>query len=355
MDTDTGDANWQQIRAMDDEMTLSLIIPALNEEQHIADCIRSVVTDDVTEIFVVDGGSTDRTRTIVQSLREEFPALSLVDNSEGRTAASGMNLGLARATGDVIVRLDAHATYGDNYLSKLVTALETYQAHVTGGVFLPKPQTNSVFGRAVAASLVGRWVMGGAGFRSGGAEGLEVDTVPFGCYRASILQAVGGFNQSLRRSQDFDLYERIRKAGGKIVLVPSAEIEYRARSGIWENVKYNFWNGYWIGFPRVTTGTRFSARHFVPFIALLLFLLLLGIGAATGTWLPLMLAFGAYIIVLGAATWEARQYGPTVAALIPLVTCGTHGLYAAGTAAGIVSGVLHRIGSLQFSGHGSRR
>lgn len=331
-----------RLTLMEGRMTLplTLIVPARNEEKFIESCLRSVMTEDVTQVLVVDGGSTDRTCEVVLSMVKDFPVLELIDNSVGKTAATGMNLGLARATGDVIVRLDAHATYCDSYLTKLASALDTHLADVTGGVFVPTPQSGTVFGRAVAASLVGRWVMGGAGFRSGGIEGLEVDTVPFGCYRASILRAVGGYNEALHRSQDYDLYERIRRAGGKIVLVPSAEVAYRARSGVWENIKYNFWNGYWVGFPRVAIGTRFAWRHFVPVIALMLCLILACIGLLTGVWLPLATAFAGYMLVPLAAAWEARRSGLAVAALIPIITLGTHGLYALGTLCGIVAGSL---------------
>jgi glycosyltransferase involved in cell wall biosynthesis len=320
---------------------ITVIVPTYNEADFIEDCLSSMMDDLVTEVLVVDGGSSDGTREIVKGLTVRYPSLRLLDNPR-RTTASAMNIGLETATGDVIVRLDAHSLYPPGYIARLTGVLQEHEADVTGGVWDAVPRKATVFGRAIAASLVNKWVMGNAGFRVGGGEVRAVDTVPFGCWRADTLRRAGGYNEDLARSQDYDLVQRLRSMGAKILLVPDVTIKYKARSGVWENVKYTFWNGYWVGHPVAAWGVKFSTRHLVPAGACLAGAALLGVCAVLASPWPLMLA-SPYGIVLLAAAVEARDRPAPVVALMPLVAAGTHVLYGLGTLWGLVKGVLARV------------
>ena len=74
---------------------------------------------DDLEILLVDGMSIDNTRSIIASYTSIYPFIRLIDNPN-RTAPWAMNIGIKSAKGDVIMRLDAHATYEKNYFSSLV-------------------------------------------------------------------------------------------------------------------------------------------------------------------------------------------------------------------------------------------
>lgn len=319
---------------------VSVIMPTYDEAPFVEDCLVSVMDDVISEVLVVDGGSTDGTREIVNGLAARYPRLRLIDNPR-RTAASAMNIGLANATGDIVVRLDAHSVYPPGYVARLTSVLRERDADVTGGVIVAAPRKATAFGRAVAASLVNRWVMGNTGFRVGGGDVRAVDTVPFGCWRAETLRRAGGYNEALTRSQDYDLSQRLHEMGATILLVPDVLIEYKARSGVWENVRYNFWNGYWVGHPLAASGVRFSARHLVPAVACLGGAALVGACAVLASPVPLMLA-APYGLVLLAAAVAARDQSPAVVALMPLVTAGTHVLHGLGTLWGLVKGALAR-------------
>src|SRR4051812_44773787 len=83
---------------------VSVIVPVLNEERYIGDCLRTILTQDyprdLMEILVVDGLSTDHTREIVQSLARQDNRIHLVLSPRRRTPFS-MNMGVAAATGEV--------------------------------------------------------------------------------------------------------------------------------------------------------------------------------------------------------------------------------------------------------------
>lgn len=319
---------------------ITVIVPTYNEGLYVEDCVASVMDDAIGEVLVVDGGSTDGTRDAVTRLMARYPEVRLLDNPR-RTAASAMNIGLAAAAGDIIVRLDAHSVYPEGYIRRLTSVLRDRGADVTGGVIVAAARRPTAFGRAVAASLVNRWVMGNTGFRVGGGDIRPVDTVPFGCWRTTTLRRAGGYNEELFRSQDYDLSQRLQAMGATILLVPDVVIEYKARSGVWENVRYNFWNGFWVGYPLAGWHVRFSARHLVPGVACLGGLLLVGTSWAVGSARPLLPAL-AYGVVLVMSAFEARRSGAAVVALMPFVTAGTHLLHGAGMLWGLLRGAAGR-------------
>ncbi len=97
------------------------------------------------EILVVDGGSDDGTR----DLAARFGGRVRVIDNPGVTAASAMNVGLAAAVSDLIVRADAHTLYATDYVRRSVEVLEGSGADWVGGRMVPVGR--SAFGRAVAA------------------------------------------------------------------------------------------------------------------------------------------------------------------------------------------------------------
>ncbi|MDQ1353983.1 MAG: hypothetical protein QG657_4292, partial [Acidobacteriota bacterium] len=106
---------------------VSIIMPCYNEENFIASAIETLVDDYVlehTEILVVDGQSTDQTPAIVTEFMEKGTPIKLLEN-EKKLQCHGLNLGISKAVGEFIVRVDAHSTYPEGYVKKLVQLLET--------------------------------------------------------------------------------------------------------------------------------------------------------------------------------------------------------------------------------------
>jgi len=246
----------------------SIIMPCRNEEIFISQCIDSIIANnyphDKLQVLVIDGRSTDRTREIVEGYVKEFPFITLLDNPD-KIQTLATNIGICLAEGKFILRMDAHAEYPRDFISKSVSWIKKSEADCVGGLMVTKPGNKSHNAKAISLALSHPFGVGNAHFRIGSQEPKYVDTVPFGCYRKNLFEKVGLFNEKLNRTDDIEFNLRLKKAGGKILLVPEIQSYYYARSNLWELVKQNFGNGFWILYSLRFAKIPFSGRHLVPF------------------------------------------------------------------------------------------
>ena len=198
-------------------MMLSVICPIYNEAKYIDVCIQSILFQDYPkdclEVLFVDGMSKDGTRDIVENYARQYPFIHLLNN-EKRIVPIAMNIGIKVSKGDVIMRLDAHAQYPANYFSVLVKALETIDADNVG-VLNKTPKT-----LAIGEVLSNKFGVGNSTFRLGVDKVMEVDTVPFGCWKREVFDKYGVYDERLIRNQDIELNKRIVRGGGHIYIVP---------------------------------------------------------------------------------------------------------------------------------------
>lgn len=263
---------------------LSVIVPIYNEEKYIAKCLDSILEQDFPkddmELLLCDGMSKDRTREIITEYQNRYPWIKLLDNPK-RIAPCAMNVGIEAAKGDIIMRLDAHASYENNYFSALVRALDVYGADNVGAVCRTDVLNKNMKTLAIREVLSNKFGVGNSTFRTGINGAQEVETVPFGCWRREVFNKYGLYDTRLVRNQDIELNKRIIRGGGKIVIIPDTSCTYLARETWSALSKNNYGNGKWniltVFYTR--TFSSLSLRHFVP----LLFLLSLIV--------PLLLAF----------------------------------------------------------------
>lgn len=287
---------------------LSVICPIYNEEKYIAKCIDSMLEQDYPkedlEIILVDGMSTDNTRKIVEGYVSNYPFIKLIDNPN-RIAPWAMNIGIKEAKGEVIMRLDAHATYEKNYFSALAYGLSKYNADNIGSVCKTDVLNKTPKTLAIKEVLSNKFGVGNSTFRTG-IEGVqEVETVPFGCWRRDVFDKYGYYDTRLVRNQDIELNKRIIRGGGKIVIIPDTFCTYLARETYKALAKNNYGNGKWnILTVYYTKEMRsLSLRHFIP----LAFVLSLILPSIVGIfWWPAFcisgLALFAYLLLLGAVS-----------------------------------------------------
>lgn len=247
---------------------VSVIVPCRNEETFIERSLDSILESDYPhlEVIVADGMSTDGTREILHRLAARDSRLRVIDNPE-RVTPSALNRAIEAASGEILVRFDAHAVMRPDYIRRCVTLLESSGADNAGGAIRTLPQSNGLFSGPIVAALSSRFGVGNSGFRtSGGEKGPRpADTVFGGCWRREIFSRIGGFNENLVRSQDIEFNLRLARAGGKIVLDPDIVCDYYARADLKSFLKHNFWNGVWAVLPFAFSDiVPVRARHLIP-------------------------------------------------------------------------------------------
>jgi len=249
---------------------VSIIIPCRNEEKFISQCLESLLSQDypqdMLEFLVIEGKSGDGSRKIVDEYARNYAAVRIIDNPK-RIIPVAMNLGIKEATGEIIVKADAHTIYPTEYVSKCVDALVKYQADNVGGVLNIMSGNGTLVARAIALVLSSIFGAGNSPFRGNlSAEVQEVDTVAFGCYRRDVFERIGLYNENLVRSSDMDLNIRLKKAGGKILLVPDIAADYYAVEGLRSFWRHTFSDGVWATYPFKFTRRPLRPRHAVPLV-----------------------------------------------------------------------------------------
>lgn len=251
---------------------ISVICPIYNEEKYIARCIESVMQQDYPkddlEVLFVDGMSKDRTREIIASYLPQCPYLRVLDNPQ-QIVPPAMNIGIREAKGDIIIRLDAHAFFPENYFSELVKNLVELGADNVGGVCRTLPVNDTVVCKSIANVLSSSFGMGNSHFRVGAKDVMEVDTVPFGCFHRDLFEWIGYFDEELIRNQDDEFNGRIIKNGGKIFLLPQLVIDYFARDTIGKVYKMFYQYGLFKPLVNKKLGSPATIRQFFPLVFVL--------------------------------------------------------------------------------------
>jgi glycosyltransferase involved in cell wall biosynthesis len=250
---------------------ISVIIPCYNEEKYIQSCIDSVVSQDYQhsrmEVFFIDGMSLDDTRSIIRKYSKRYSFIKMLDNTR-RIVPSAMNIGIRESVGAYIIRLDAHSIYPTNYFSALVEYADNLKSDNVGGIWITDVKNKNQKSLAIKEVLSNRLGVGNALFRIGAKSIVEVDTVPFGCFRSDVFDRFGYYDERLKRDQDIELNKRIKRGGGKLFLVPDIQCTYFARETFKDLIHNNFQNGLWNILTVYYTKTldSLSFRHFIPLL-----------------------------------------------------------------------------------------
>jgi len=283
-----------------EESGISIIIPCRNEGKFIRQCLDSVIAQDYPkgklEVLVVDGLSQDNTRQIVERYAGQYPFIKLLENPK-KVIPTAMNIGIRSAKADIVMKIDAHTVYEKDYIAKCVKYLNEYSADNVGGLAIAVPRNGTLVAKAIVISLSHPFGVGNSYFRVGLNQPRWADTAFSGCYRREVFERIGLYNENIARSEDVDANSRLRRAGGKILLVPEIKAYYYARSRFREFIAHNFDNGVWITYPLKFGRVLFSWRHLVPliFVSSLIATALLSFSVVAFFWLFLFIA-GCYVL-----------------------------------------------------------
>ncbi|WP_291795252.1 glycosyltransferase family 2 protein [Brevibacterium sp.] len=329
---------------------VSYIMPVLNEAAHVASAITGILAQEYAgaqEIVLALGPSTDGTTEIVRQLALEDPRIVAVDNPAGDTPV-GLNLAIAETSYPIIARVDAHSELSPDYTARAVEALRESGAANLGG--LMQARGRSAFQRAVARAYMSPVGLGGPAYHSGD-EAQEAESAYLGVFRREVFSVLDGFDESLRRGQDWELNLRIREAGGSIRFDPALTVTYWPRDS-WSKLAQQFYaTGVWRAEIVRRHAAKNSLRYFAPPV------LVLGMGAAvvetvlqlTGTtrrwprWLRRFTAAvhipsTAYVAGIVATAWRAKDAGLRERVWFAAVLPTMHLTWGAGFLRGLVTG-----------------
>jgi glycosyltransferase involved in cell wall biosynthesis len=326
---------------------VSIIIPCRNEERYIESCLDSILASDYPqdrlEVLVADGRSTDRTREILDRYRATHASVILLDNPQGTTPAA-LNVAIRAASGEIVIRMDAHVLYPADYIRRLVRGLEESGADNVGGVLQTMPAEDTPVARAIALGMSHRFGVGNSHFRIGVTEQRAVDTVPFGCYRREIFTRIGLFDEELIRNQDDEFNFRLINRGGRVLLLPDVFCRYFARRSLAQLSRMCYQYGYFKPLVARKIGRVMTVRQLVP---ALLVAGLVGSGIL-GMWLPVvrllfsgvLSLYGSLVLVCAGASLLSQ--GPRCAAALMAVFPIIHFSYGIGFILGIRDHLLAR-------------
>ncbi|MGE5643867.1 MAG: glycosyltransferase family 2 protein [Byssovorax cruenta] len=228
---------------------VSVIVPCYNEQSTIRPLLEALRSQTFPraemEVIIADGMSTDRTRQVIAAFQNDFPDLEvrLVDNTV-RTIPAGLNCAIEAARGEFIIRLDAHSKPYSDYVANCIKAHAAGRGDNVGGVWEIQPGAQTWIANSIAAAASHPLGVGDAMYRLA-ASASEVDTVPFGSYRRTLIAKIGGYNESLLTNEDYEFNTRIRKSGGRVWLDPSIRSIYFSRSTLGELIRQYWRYGFW--------------------------------------------------------------------------------------------------------------
>jgi len=319
---------------------VTIISPCRNEEKFIGQCLDSIIINDYPkgrlEVLVVDGESTDGTKEILLEYVRKYPFISFLNNPK-RIVPAALNIGLKAATGDIIARMDAHCVYPPDYIRRLVKGHIENNADNIGGICETVPADSSLKSKGIAAAM-GSVFGVGLSFRTVAPKKPKyVDTVPFGSWKRTLFDRVGLFDERFTRAQDLEHNVRIRKAGGKILALPTITVKYFGRESYRKLWAMFYQYGYWKNMVNKKHNTLSSWRQLIPavFVGILIALLILTIFYQPFFW-AFLFVFCSYVAAnLVASLLISLREGFKYFLVLPLAFGTLHFSYGLGYLRGV--------------------
>lgn len=199
--------------------SISLIVAGLNEGDSLRGTLQRLWgTYPKLQLIVVDDGSTDNMAAVARQFAIEHPGVIVISKRRGGKS-SAMNAGLACATGEVTIVLDADSELAPNALWEIVQPLEDPRVGAVSGNVRVRNFSKNLLTRLQAfeylrSVFLGRMVTSRLGI-------LGIVSGAFGAFRTSLLKQMGGWD--VGPGEDEDMVLRIRKLGFKIEFIPHAD------------------------------------------------------------------------------------------------------------------------------------
>ena len=326
---------------------VSYVMPIYNEVAYVEAAVQSILAQDYDgpiEVVLALAPSTDGTDAVVHRLAAEDDRITVVENPDMHIPI-GLNRGIAVARHPVVIRVDAHTQLEPDYTRHGVAELVARGAANLGGIMVATGRPG--FQAAVARAYNSRLGLGGASYHAGHAEPGPAESAYLGIMRADAVRSIGGFDESLRRGEDWEMNFRLRRAGHMVWLDPNLRVTYWPRD-TWNKLARQFLStGIWRGELTRRLGGHNPLRFFAPplLVLNLVVSLVVGVlqvaGVLSGIWGQLAslvhLGPAAYVVALLVAAITAT--GSLLDRLRYVVVLATmHVCWGAGFVVGTVRG-----------------
>jgi succinoglycan biosynthesis protein ExoA len=243
-----------------------VVIPVLNEQAHIEACVRSLMKGDKrlasAEFVIADGGSTDRTRSIVADLLEEFPNLRLAYNPK-KLQSAAVNLAARQFGGGrrILIRCDAHSIYPEGFV---MAAAESLNRRGVASVVVPMDAIGRTCFQRANAWIVDTPLGSGGSAHRGGRKSMYVDHGHHAAFDLKTFLYVGGYDETFSHNEDAEFDKRLRDAGGRIFLDADIRLRYLPRATVGGLAKQYFSYGKGRARTILTHGETPKLRQMIP-------------------------------------------------------------------------------------------
>ncbi len=246
-----------------EQPAVSYVMPVLNEEHYLETAVRTILDQDYAgekEIVLALGPSRDRTAAIAAALAASDSRVRLVENPQTHIPA-GLNLAIAASRHPVVVRVDAHSELTPDYTRRGIEALRREGAVNVGGVM--RAAGRGAVQQAIARGYNSPFGLGGGAYHGDGVAG-PAESAYLGIFRREALDAVGGYDPSILRGEDWELNLRIRRAGGLVWFEPELGVTYWPRASLRDLARQFFATGTWRAVLVRRYGRANPWRFFAP-------------------------------------------------------------------------------------------
>ena len=241
---------------------ISIVCPVYNESAYIKKLLDFYISalPAEKELWLVDGDSTDDTLAIIEQYALKHPDIHVLHNPE-RIVPYALNKAIEQATGDIIIRLDAHTDYAPDYFEKIMAVFAQTDADIVGGPM--RIAAGNTVQNAIGYATSTMFGIGNSSFHFEDYEGYA-DSVYLGAWKRSIFATTGLFDVTFKRNQDDEFHYRAKSLGFKIYQHPDIKLYYHPRKTFYLLFKQYYQYGLYKPMVLQKVQAGFSIRHLVP-------------------------------------------------------------------------------------------
>jgi len=208
--------------------TVSICVPAYNEEKNIAETLHSLISLDYpsekVQIIVINDGSKDKTLEVTQKFIAENTIYNIILlNQKNKGKGAAMNNGLKHATGEFFISMDADSIVGKKTLKELLPHF--YNTNVAAVLPMIRVQHKSTIMRKIQhceylINFFYKRLMSHLNC-------VHVTPGPFSIYRRKVMVDLGGYDEN-NLVEDLEIAVRIQKANYEIIQVLETSVYTKA-------------------------------------------------------------------------------------------------------------------------------